>query len=237
MKELLKNKCTYVVIAMLLIMALLGWFSKREADKSRRLVDEVEYIDSLNRYNKIFYDKKISDLKNENKVLYDSVKKFKNDIDFLIQFKHSKTYETGVVTSGPSKVEEPKPQYVKDQDGTIKEEVPEARTYEYESEPNDTFQYKLRINSEKKPNWYSITARVSDKFTIINKKKEGSDINHITIDPNGSGTISDVTVFSKKEKKKLKDRISIGPGATAGYDPFNKRFGVVLGLSVSYDLW
>jgi hypothetical protein len=78
---------------------------------------------------------------------------------------------------------------------------------------------------------------VKDKFTIVNKSKYDSNINHITIGSQGSGEISDVTVFKKKEKKKLMDRISIGPGATAGYDPINKNWGVMVGIGVSYDLW
>jgi hypothetical protein len=114
----------------------------------------------------------------------------------------------------------------------------EAKTFEYLSEPNDTFEYKLKINSEKEPNWYSLSASVKDKFTIVDKKKEGSSISHITIESQGSGDVSDVTVFNKKEnKKKLRDRISIGPGATAGYDPINKKFGLMVGIGVSYDLW
>lgn len=46
-----------------------------------------------------------------------------------------------------------------------------------------------------------------------------------------------VTVTKYIEKKKTwRERISIGPSATAGYDPFNKRWGVTIGVGVGIDL-
>lgn len=46
-----------------------------------------------------------------------------------------------------------------------------------------------------------------------------------------------VTVTQYKERKKSwKDRISIGPSATVGYDPFNKQWGVTIGVGVGIDL-
>lgn len=235
MMKIFKEKCILIMIA--LFLAIIGtlYFARTELKESEKLVEEVEYIDSTNTYNKIYYEKEMSSLRKENKELFDSLKKYKKDIDFLVQFKYKKTYETGVVHT---KKNNSRPVTVtKEEQGVNPEEKLEAKTYEYLSEPNDTFEYRLRINSEKEPNWYSLSANVKDKFTIVNKSKDGSNINHITIGSQGSGEISDVTVFKKKEKKKLRDRISIGPGATAGYDPINKNWGVMVGIGVSYDLW
>ena len=100
------------------------------------------------------------------------------------------------------------------------------------NEPNDTFQYKLKINSQMEPNWYSLDAKVKNKFTIVNKE-EADGLNHITISDGGSvPSISDVTVFKKKEK--FIKRFSIGPSVTAGYDPINNKFGIMLGVGITY---
>lgn len=46
-----------------------------------------------------------------------------------------------------------------------------------------------------------------------------------------------VTVTKYKERKRSwKDMISIGPSATVGYDPFNKQWGVTIGIGVGIDL-
>lgn len=46
-----------------------------------------------------------------------------------------------------------------------------------------------------------------------------------------------VTVTRWKERKKTwRDWISIGPSATAGYDPFNRRWGATIGVGVGIDL-
>ena len=214
MMKIFNEKCVLIMIALFLVIIGTLYFAKTELKKSEKLVEEVEYIDSTNTYNKIYYEKEMSSLRKENKELFDSLKKYKKDIDFLVQFKYKKTYETGVVHT---KKNNSRPVTVtKEEQGINPEEKLEAKTYEYLSEPNDTFEYRLRINSEMEPNWYSLSANVKDKFTIVNKSKDDSNINHITIGSQGSGEISDVTVFKKKEKKKLRDRISIGPGATAG---------------------
>jgi len=233
--KIFNEKCVLIMIALFLVIIGTLYFSRTELKKSEKLVEEVEYIDSTNTYNKIYYEKEISSLRKENKELFDSLKKYKKDIDFLVQFKYKKSYETGVVHT--KKNNSQSVTVTKEEQGINPEEKLEAKTYEYLSEPNDTFEYKLRINSEKEPNWYSLSANVKDKFTIVNKSKDDSNINHITIGSQGSCEISDVTVFKKKEKKKLRDRISIGPGATAGYDPINKNWGVMVGIGVSYDLW
>ena len=102
------------------------------------------------------------------------------------------------------------------------------------SEPNDTFQYKLNVNSYTEPIWYSMQAKVKNKFTIVNKEENGT--NHIVIDPNNGGTVSDVTVWKKDKKRTFWDRFSLGPGATAGYDPINRNFGMTIGITGSFDL-
>jgi hypothetical protein len=230
MAKLFKEKCIYLVLALFFLTLGLLYFSYGQVQKSHKLVEEVEYIDSLNRYNKIYYDKAFKELKKENKELYDSLKEYKDQITVLIQFKHEKEYNTGKVTTKP---------IIKDSIvyDTIPITIPQvAKTFEYTSEPNDTFQYKLNVNSFTEPNWYSLQAKVSNKFTIVNKQDTPDGPNHITIGNDNGGTISDVTVFKKKEKRKFLNRFSFGPAVTAGYDVINKQWGIMAGASVTFDL-
>ena len=226
--SIFKNKCFYAVLVLLAIICGLAWISHKKYVDSKKLIEEVEYYDSLNHYNKIFYSKTFSALKKENKHLYDSLKEYKDKIDYIVQFYHEKEYNTGKVISKP-KI---KDSIVYD---TVPVTIPQvAKTYEYTSEPNDTFQYKLNVNSLTEPKWYSIETKVKNKFTIVNKEENG--INHTTIGSENGGTISDVTVFKKKNKKNVFKRFSIGPGVTAGYDPINKQWGVMAGVTGSFDL-
>lgn len=232
MKEFLKNlykKYYSWIIAFLLtiVVYLIAYFNYRLEQKQKK-IDKIEYTDSTSAYNKLYYETKFTSLKKENKDLYDSLKQYKDKIDYIVQFYHEKEYNTGQVHTKPNIIDS----VVYD---TIPVSVPQiAKTYEYLSEPNDTFQYKLNVNSFTEPNWYSIQAKVKNKFTIVNKEEGGA--NHITIKPENGGTITDPTVWKKKEKRNFLDRFSFGPGVTAGYDPINKKWGVMVGASVTFDL-
>jgi hypothetical protein len=232
MKEFLKNlykKYYSWIIAFLLtiVVYLIAYFNYRLEQKQKK-IDKIEYTDSTSAYNKLYYETKFTSLKKENKDLYDSLKQYKDKIDYIVQFYHEKEYNTGQVHTKPNIIDS----VVYD---TIPVSVPQiAKTYEYLSEPNDTFQYKLNVNSFTEPNWYSIQAKVKNKFTIVNKEEGGA--NHITIKPENGGTITEPTVWKKKEKRNFLDRFSFGPGVTAGYDPINKKWGVMVGASVTFDL-
>ena len=101
MENPLKKKCFYVIIALFIITCFLSWFNHQQYEKSRKLIEEIEYYDSLNNYNKIYYSKSFAALKKENKELYDSLKQYKNQIDYIVQFYHEKEYNTGHVISKP----------------------------------------------------------------------------------------------------------------------------------------
>ena len=68
-----------------LITCALTWFSHNQYQSSQKLIEEVEYYDSLNRYNKIYYSKAFSSLRKENEEL----NKIKNyyDINFELSKK------------------------------------------------------------------------------------------------------------------------------------------------------
>lgn len=228
MNKLFKKKSFYFILVLFFITCGLIWFSSRQYESSKKLIEEVEYYDSLNNYNKVYYSKTFKELNKENKELYDSLKQYKDKIDFIVQFTHEKDYQTGKIETKPNVIDS----VIYD---TIKvSETLMAKTYEYNSEPNDTFQYKLNINSYTEPNWYSLNVKTKNKFTIVNKEEDG--INHITIGSSNNGNISNVTVFNKKEKRKFLSRFSVGPSVTAGYDIVNKQWGIMAGASVTFDL-
>lgn len=227
-KELYKKYSSWIIALLLTIVVFLIAYFNYKLEQKQRKIDEIEYTDSTGTYNKLYYEAKFASLKKQNKELYDSLKQYKDKIDYIVQFYHEKEYNTGQVHTKPNIIDS----VVYD---TIPYTVPPiAKTYEYVSEPNDTFQYKLNVNSFTEPNWFSIQAKVKNKFTIVNKEEGG--MNHITIDPGNGGTITNPTVWKKKEKRSLWDRFSFGPGVTVGYDPINKQFGVVVGASATFDL-
>ena len=232
MKELLekfyKKYSSWIIALLITIIVGLVAYVNYQIDKGKNMIDEIEYTDSANQYHKYYYETKFKELKKTNKELYDSLKQYKDKITYLIQFTHEKDYNTGVINTKPNIVDT----NIKD---SMKVDTPlVAKTYEYMSEPNDTFQYKLNVNSYTEPNWYSIQAKVKNKFTIVNKEEGG--MNHVTIQPNDGGNVSNVTVFKKKEKRSFWNRFSFGPGFTVGYDPINKQWGMTAGLTGTFDL-
>lgn len=194
----------------------------------------IEYIDSTGTYNKIYTDGTFNDLKKENKALYDSLKAYKDEIDFLVHFKYDKDYNTGKVITNNTVTKEIV--YVKDEDGNYKEVIEEPVTYEYQNKPNDSIEYKLKINSLKEPNWYSLNVHVKDNITIVNKDK-GDGNNQITIKTDNNADVSNTTVFKKKEKKNIFNKIAIGPTIGYGYTFKSKKLEPYIGISVTYNIF
>ena len=221
-KPFYKHKCFYLVIVMFIVTLLLLVLCHRKVDESSALVEEVEFLDSTRTFHKLFYSSEIESLKNKNAALYDSLREYKEKVNHLLQFTYEKEYDSGKVI------------VAKERD-TV-EVKGEPKTFEYESTPTDTLQYKLAINADSEPNWYSLHIKVKETFTIVNKEDDGA--NHLTIETENKGNIRDVTAFEKKlDRRKFVDRLSVGPAVTVGYDPFNRNFGMVVGVGVAFDLW
>lgn len=220
----MKDKKNIILYAILvLLIGILGW----QNFKQRQMIDDQTVQLSSkntddNKYTTIVYDQNIETLKKNNKELYDSLKVYKDQIDYLVQFKYKKKY---VIHDTIIQLD------------TIPDKNVIINEYTYSNkDKNDTLNYQLKIGSTTEPYWYSLTFDVSDKFTIVNKRVDN--INETTIESGSKDTdISEVVVVKQKQNKKIKDRIAIGPSISGGYGILNKKFDIMVGVSLTYDLW
>ena len=220
-KKFINQHLLFIVVVLISIVStfLVTKKCSNSLDRNKIIDKEIEYVDSNKTYNKIHMDAEFSKLKKENKELYDSLKKSRDIIDYLVQFDYEKSYSSGKVETSSKK---------DNASASI------SRDYVYNSEPNDSFEYKLTINSEKEPNYYQLDTKFKQRFTIVNEHDKG--MNHTTIKEDGKGDISNVTVFHKKNKKKFIDRFAVGPSITVGYDPLNKNMGCMVGVSLTFNI-
>lgn len=217
-------KITKDTIIYFILICVIGFLSytifklQLKAEEELVMIEEIKNTNKENQTSFVHYEQEIDNLSKLNKNLYDSLKIYKNQIDYLVQFKYEKKYDTGVIRTDTVK------EIIHNKDSVIK-------TYEY-ANTNDTLVYNLKIGSAEKPEWYSLDFKVSDQFTIVNKKFD----NFNKTDIESNGIIDDVTILKKKEKKNLFDNISIGPSITMGYDIAKKEPEFIVGFSITYDL-
>lgn len=212
------NKDNVIYGLLIFVICLLMYKLHTISKITEEQIVEIEQFDETEgMYTKLYYDQTIESLKKENKELYDSLKAYKDEIDYLVQFNYEKEYSTGKVEI--------------EKNDTVKEEV---KTFEYSNEQNDTLEYDLKIGSITEPSWYSIDFKLSDKFTIVNKKME--DANKIEISTDNKGMINNTTVLRKKEKYNLLDNIALGPSITCGYDFAKKEPEFIVGVAITYDI-
>lgn len=214
----MKTDKDWIIIAVLFV--IIGFLSLQLYKLNTKTEIQIKQIhkhdEDTKRYTAIYYDQTIESLKKTNEELYDSIKIYKKQIDYLVQFKYQKTYVIDTVYCDTT---------------TAKKE--DIKTFEYKNEPNDTLSYTLTVGSEKEPSWYKLNVDVSEEFTIINKKE--GDLNITTIDPTNKGNISDVTIM-KQDKSSFFDNFAFGPSITAGYDVVNNNFGIMVGVSMTYKI-
>lgn len=209
------DKDWIIIILLFGIIAFLSWKIYTLNDMSRATIEQIHYKDSnKDKYNIIYYDQTIASLKQTNKSLYDSLKLYKEQIDYLIQFKYKKQFHVDTIFIDTTKSKD-------------------VNTYAFSDTLNDTLKYNLQIGSKLPPNWYKLDVELADEFTIINNKY--NDVNNTTISSSNGSTITDVTVFKKKSNKIL-DNFSTGPSINVGYDVLNKNFGIMVGWAITYKI-
>lgn len=213
-------KKEYVVYAfLLLVIGVLGFqliklnYNLTHRSENYEFYDEVKHA-----YTIVYDDSKVKELKKENEELYAQIKEYKEEIDYLVQFKNTTVYVTDTIYCDTSSVDNGK----------------EVKVYEYtNTAKNDTLNYNLQIASTEEPDWYKLNVEVTEEFTIVNRKVDGA--NTTTITPSHGGTISDVTVH-KTRQNTFWDNFAIGPSVTAGYGIINNNFDVVIGVSAVYQI-
>lgn len=202
----------YTLIAILLIGICIIMY------RNNIYIDNIQKeLDEKYRYEKIYYDHSLQELKKQNKELYDSIAHIKN-LDYAVQFKYKHIYHIDTV-------------YIENKD-SIKNTT-QILPFIYENtNKNDSINYKLTIGAEKEPKWYTLDIDVGEEFLLYNKNNKG--INQGFIDSKYNGNISDVTFF--KNKKRFKDRFVYGPHIGCGYDVLNNNISLTIGFGITFDI-
>lgn len=205
-----KNILIIILTILSLCLVYYSYKTSHELSIERSLIESGYYSNGT--YTDVNLDKEINSLKKENKELYDSIKQYKNEINFLTQYSYKKEYKLDTV-------------YVKEPN--MNDSIQE---FKYSNNHNDSINYNLIIGSKIEPNWYKIDINISDKFTIINRNQD--DINRTTITSDNGGEITDVTVFNKN-KHTFKDNFSHGIVGGVGYGVLNHNVDVFVGYGIT----
>ena len=210
-----KNYLGYLILLIIIgVLTYENYLINSYTDNEIAIIKDIDKKKNI--HSTIFYDQTIESLKKTNKTLYDSIKDYKNQVDYLVQFKYKKKYVVDTVFID-----------------TVKTDVP-IKTFEYTNNENDTLKYNLKIGSTVEPNWYLLKMSVSDEFTIMNRKI--GEVNNTQIIPQNNGTVEDVTVFHKKKKNSFLKRFAIGPSVSLGYDFAKKEPEFLVGVSLTYNI-
>lgn len=203
----LASTITTLVIISSLILCYKNYKYQKRVDS---LTKDVEfYIDSLNRYVKLYPSTEFSKLKKENKELYNKIKEKENLIT-AIEFEWKYKYEG------------------------LEQRVDDFQKgdslYRF-TEQTDTVGYKLDI-------WATHVAKYKLDFNLTNRfilthQQVGSD-NRMEINSYLPGKIQDVTIWTKPNKK---PRFGFGVSIGAGYGLFNKQFDIFMGVTGTYLIW
>lgn len=216
----MRNYVNY--LSYFLLVLVIGILTFQNYRLNKKTNDEIIMLQKTNEESKvhttIYYDQIIESLKKTNNSLYDSIKIFKNKIDYLVEFNYKKDYEISKLIRSNK------------ENDTIKN----SKTYEYFNDKNDTLKYSLKINSTEEPNWYKLNLTIADKFTLINKKIDNS--NQLDIKTNNKADISKVNVIKAKEKRNFLSRFALGPSISLGYDLAKKEPEFMVGVSLTFDM-
>ena len=221
-----KKRKIYAIthVVTVVIIAILSFKLCSVYMETEKHVDHIVTVNNNGKFQKIFNDRELSELKMENKHLYDSIKGLEEQITYLATFKYKYEHigDTIKNASNDSIVES-------DNDTT-------TNIYKYYNPKlDDAFKYELTIGSKKPIDWYKLDFTLDDKFIIVNRK-EGN-VNETTIESENKGNVEGGFTYSKSNKKKFLDRFVFGPSVTAGYDVVNNKPGIMVGFSATYDLW
>lgn len=183
---------------------------RNEKKSVASLTENVSYYnDSLKTYISQYPASSFNQLKEENRQLYEKVKQ-KDELIETIEFKYKYKFDSDEKVVGDS--------------------IQTDSLYHFIVQ-TDTMGYDLKIWSSNLYK-YRLLFNLTNDF-IITRQKFG-DINHVEISSQMSGTIKDVTTWTKKEKQK---RLFIGPSVGFGYGFLNKKFDIFVGGTLTLYIW
>lgn len=207
-KEKIIQIVQWLIILLLAISCFYLWRSAKENHKNL-IQEELTFQKNENQTVNISNDKALSDLKKENKELYDSIKKL-SDVSQAIQIKYVTKREIDTVFI----------------DNTY---LSKDSVYHY-AQTSDTINYNLDIKG-KDVQWFKLGFSIQDSLMLVTRSYNGQ--NETTISHDSNTSISDVTVFVPKKKffQKVKENIYFGVGVGAGYGVINKKPDIYIGIN------
>lgn len=200
--------CSFLLLFLFAIY--LAWNNFHYKKQIKTLSNNVEfYIDSLNRYTKIYSSEDFSQLKKENKELYSQLRD-KESLVEAIKFEYKYKYEG--------------------KEHSIDNSIQSDSCYRFQ-ENTDTVSYNLEIWATHIQK-YKINFSLTNEFLITRQSIDNQ--NKIEINSQLPGKIQDVTVWTKPMKKK---RFGAGISIGAGYGLITKKPDVFIGITGTYLIW
>lgn len=201
---------TCLFLLLFLFAIYLAWNNFRYKKQIKTLSNNVEfYIDSLNRYTKIYSSEDFSQLKKENKELYSQLRD-KESLVEAIKFEYKYKYEG--------------------KEHSIDNSIQSDSCYRFQ-ENTDTVSYNLEIWATHIQK-YKINFSLTNEFLITRQSVDNQ--NKIEINSQLPGKIQDVTVWTKPTKKK---RFGAGISIGAGYGLITKKPDIFIGVTGTYLIW
>lgn len=200
--------CSFLLLFLFAIY--LAWNNFHYKKQIKTLSNNVEfYIDSLNRYTKIYSSEDFSQLKKENKELYSQLRD-KESLVEAIKFEYKYKYEG--------------------KEYSIDNSIQSDSCYRFQ-ENTDTISYNLEIWATHIQK-YKINFSLTNEFLITRQSIDNQ--NKIEINSQLPGKIQDVTVWTKPIKKK---RFGAGISIGAGYGLITKKPDIFIGVTGTYLIW
>lgn len=200
--------CSFLLLFLFAIY--LAWNNFHYKKQIKTLSNNVEfYIDSLNRYTKIYSSEDFSQLKKENKELYSQLRD-KESLVEAIKFEYKYKYEG--------------------KEHSIDNSIQSDSCYRFQ-ENTDTISYNLEIWATHIQK-YKINFSLTNEFLITRQSIDNQ--NKIEINSQLPGKIQDVTVWTKPIKKK---RFGAGISIGVGYGLITKKPDIFIGVTGTYLIW
>lgn len=199
----------WVIIISLVILCVYVYKNGESAVQEEKIAKQEET------YIKIYDSQKMEALKQENAELYEKIEDMSN-VESAIEIRYRYVYKTDTV-------------YVENNDDTLKTETPKDSLYHY-TYNNDTIKYDLDIKA-RGLRWHKTDFELNDKFTIVNKEKDGE--NQLIISHSPNAEITGTDTWHRKENSFL-DHIFYGPSVGFGYGMYNRNFDIYVGFTVGY---